>query len=173
MIGASTFVTCCWAWPSRKPSTKGSAVTSTVNHSSSASSKRWTGLKSGIRTSTLSENSAKPEMEDTSAFSQRDDQVDHRNSTVLQFQLHLFEGLDNQLEHDQDLDSGNTAWLEETCQIYLPHITFTYHGHLLSVVRGCGQPLDSCPVVLLGRCLGCRDATKQMPMLYQVVCLAR
>lgn len=104
-------------------------------------------------------------------ISQQDGQADHMNSSVLQVLPHLCVESGNPLGHGQGPGNGNTAWLQALCQFYLPHILVPAHGNLLSVVRGCGQPLDSCPMMQLGRCLGSRRETQQVPVFYQVVCL--
>lgn len=83
------------------------------------------------------------------AHKPRDAQVDRRSSSGLRCQLHLSVELGNRLEHDLDLGSDSTAWLPKQCQNRLPHIISLAGGHLLSAVRGCGQPLDSCPMARL------------------------
>lgn len=68
-----------------------------------------------------------------------------KNSNGHQYQLHSDVKSGNQLEHDQDLDSDSIVWLQCEGQPDAPHTVKRARALLLSVVRGCGQPLDSCP----------------------------
>jgi hypothetical protein len=94
------------------------------------------------------------------------------SSSVLQVPPHLCVEWGNQLGRGQGLDNGNTAWLEAPCQFTYPTFFAPAHGNSLSVVRGCGHPLDSCPRMQSGMCLGPRRETRQVPVFYQVVCLS-
>ena len=77
-------------------------------------------------------------------YLQQDDLVDHRSNSVRWYQHRSGAKLGNQLGHDQGLDSDNIAWLHFG-QYWVCRMTQRMCGSLLSVVRGCGQPLDSWP----------------------------
>lgn len=102
---------------------------------------------------------------------QPDGQVARKSSNVHQFRLHLCARSGNQLEHDQVLDSGNTALLEHVVSSMHPMSPQLFHARLLSVVRGSGQPFDSCPISSVRQMLELGLITRRMVVFHRVVCL--
>jgi len=76
---------------------------------------------------------------------QQDDLADHKSNSVHLYQHRLGARLGNQPGHGLDLDSDSIAWLQDSVNLLFSRLYERVCGSLLSVVRGCGQPLDSWP----------------------------
>lgn len=99
------------------------------------------------------------------------DLAGHKNSNGHQYQLHSGVMSGNQLGRGQDLDSDSIVWLQYEGQPDAPHIVKRARALLLSVVRGCGQPLDSCPRIYQKLFIGVEALVFADGIAYRVACL--
>jgi len=76
---------------------------------------------------------------------QQDGRVDHKSSSVHWYQHRSSAKSGNQLGHGPNLGNDNIASLHFSVNVWFAGRREPICGSLLSVVRGCGQPLDSWP----------------------------
>lgn len=145
MVRSAAFVARGRAWTTSttsKPSTETTPVSSPRNWSTAA--KAW--LNTTVRARALLRRVSQDGSHITRvARVPQDGLAAHKNSNGHQYQLHSGAMSDNQLGRGQVLDSDSIVWLQYEGQHDVPHIVKRACALLLSVVRGCGQPLDSCP----------------------------